>query len=427
MKIARTIPSKESHQLLSRHVSYHRTLRKIHTAASFLPVASSTNQWKHFWTKKSFIVSSCCYCLCAYSSSTNAVVPNTATIVAAMIPVSSTSTTKKRPYVIDAHLHIWGTKDDSVSKRYPYALQDPPQNLQNSATVSSLLQYMQKADIDGALIVQPINYLYDHSYVLNAIKQYPNKLKGMLLYNPTELDEDVAIQRLEELVLAGFVGVRFNPYLVPKQPSSTHEWGLMSEGTSCKVYQRCAALQIPVGIMCFQGLQLHYHDIIQLLEKSPQTIMILDHFAFTKLNDDDGDDDTKDNANSLEQDTFAKLLQLSKYPTVHVKISALFRMNDHPNSSNKSSSDRPYQRIYQERFIPLLEAYGSQRLLYGSDFPYILESELLPTSETQHGNENVYTNTCQLVASWCPDTPSRNAIMGGNAERLFGPWGAPSS
>ena len=321
-----------------------------------------------------------------------------------------------KPNVIDSHLHVWGTNDDSVSKRFPYS-QAPPTTLQDTATVPALLQYMENASIDGALIVQPINYLYDHSYVLSAIQQYRAKLKGMMLFNPTELDEHLAIQRLEELVLAGFVGVRFNPYLVPKPQQDTDsqsEWGLMSQGTSLKIYQRCAELHIPVGIMCFQGLQNHYDDIRQLLALSPQTIMILDHFAFTKFNN--VNDDTSTDIGSPEPDTFAQLLQLAKYPSVHVKVSALFRMND--NADNRS--DIHYQRIYRERFVPLLQAYGPQRLLYGSDFPYILDST------SPHGgdkNDNVYTNTCQLVASWCPDLESRHAIMGGNAERLFGPWG----
>jgi hypothetical protein len=37
---------------------------------------------------------------------------------------------------------------------------------------------------------------------------------------------------------------------------------------------------MPVGIMCFKGLGLHYEDIIKLLESSPQTNVIIDHFGF---------------------------------------------------------------------------------------------------------------------------------------------------
>ena len=49
----------------------------------------------------------------------------------------------------------------------------------------------------------------------------------------------------------------------------------MSEDNSggLAVYQRCAELQVPVGIMCFKGLGLHFDDIISLIEKSPNTQM----------------------------------------------------------------------------------------------------------------------------------------------------------
>merc|ERR1711933_639917 len=119
----------------------------------------------------------------------------------------------------------------------------------------------------------------------------------------------------EDLVLKGFVGVRFNPYLWPNNEL------MSSEGKSgLAVYKRCGELKIPVGIMCFKGLDLHYNDIIQLIEKSPDTILVLDHFAFTKI----GSGDNKKKAD----EGFDLLLSLAKYPSVHVKISALFRQHD---------------------------------------------------------------------------------------------------
>lgn len=39
-------------------------------------------------------------------------------------------------------------------------------------------------------------------------------------------------------------------------------------------------LEMPVGIMCFKGLPLHYTDIVALLEHSPSTDVIIDHFGF---------------------------------------------------------------------------------------------------------------------------------------------------
>ena len=289
--------------------------------------------------------------------------------------------------VIDSHLHIWANSVEA-SRGFPFADgQDPPESLAESASASRLLQQMQDGGIDGALIVQPINHKFDHSYILSAIKEHPDRLKGMLLHDPS-LSAEAAVTTLEDLVLKGFVGVRFNPYLWPKDdagkcmPMSTRGEGGLA------VYKRCSELNIPVGIMCFQGLQLHYDDILKLLNTSPETTMILDHFGFTSL--------TPDGDKAFEQ-----LLELASYPRVIVKISALFRLGD----------DAPYTRVKAERFVPLLEAFGPDRLMFGSDFPFVLQQ--IPG----------YVGTKKLVESWIDDETIRERIMGGTAQRLFGAWG----
>jgi len=283
--------------------------------------------------------------------------------------------------VIDCHLHIWATAEEN--ENFPYAGEDqtPPSSLQNSASPEKLLEQMDAAQVDGALIVQPINHKYDHSYVTNAIKKYPNKFKGMLLHDPS-LSSKLAVQRLEELVLSRYVGVRFNPYL-------WSEGELMSSGAGLDVYKRCGELKIPVGIMCFKGLQLHIEDIQALLSKSPETVMILDHMGFCALNDE-GDE------------AFKLLLNLSKHPNVYVKISALFR-----NIGDNDSF--PYNKVKSKRFDPLLDAYGADRLMMGSDFPFVLETE------------GSYKGAIETVQSWV-DGSDRIAVMGGTAKRLFGSW-----
>ena len=284
--------------------------------------------------------------------------------------------------IIDSHLHVWATAAES-SLRYPYD-QPPPSALQNVASSEALLERMADAGIDGALIVQPINHKFDHSYVADAIRQHPTKFKGMLLHDPS-LPPKFALERLEQLILLGFVGVRFNPYL--------WEAGkLMSEDSSggLEVYRRCAELRIPVGIMCFRGLNLHIDDILALISKSPNTALILDHIGFCALSEEG------DNA-------FEVLLRLAKFPNVHVKISAMFR--------NKGDVDSyPYEKIKNRRFVPLLEAFGAERLMMGTDFPYVLETQ------------ESYKGAVELVRSWMPEGSDRDAVMGGTAQRLFGSW-----
>jgi predicted TIM-barrel fold metal-dependent hydrolase len=289
---------------------------------------------------------------------------------------------------IDAHLHVWGNADDNAGE-LPYAPgKDPPISLANVADTESLLKVMDKSGIDGALIIQPINYEFDHSYVLNAVHEHPDRFKCMMLHDPS-LGKEAALSRLEEMHSKGVVGVRFNPYLWPKADEGS--WTpISSTEAGVAVYKRCGELKMPVGIMCFQGLHLHFQDILELLRVSPSTTLILDHFAFTSFEDEERDMSFR-----------TQLLELAKFPQVYVKISALFRLAD-PTSD--------YQKVRTERFEPLLQTFGAERLLFGSDFPFVLEQA------------ESYKGTVDLVDSWIPDESTRNEVMGGTAERLFGPW-----
>lgn len=285
-------------------------------------------------------------------------------------------------HVIDAHLHVWATSSES-SLRYPYD-QPPPPTLQDIASPEALLECMKKAGVGGALIVQPINHKFDHTYVSDAIAKYPTKFKGMLLHDPS-LPPEFALERLEQLILSGFVGVRFNPYL-------WEDGKLMSDDSSggLEVYKRCAELQVPVGIMCFKGLNLHIDDILALISKSPETKLILDHIGFCALNEE-GDR------------AFDALLNLARHPNVYVKISAMFR-----NTGDVDSY--PYEMIREKRFIPLLRSYGVERLMMGSDFPYVLETE------------GSYKGAIETVKSWLAPGKEMDAVMGGTAQGLFGSW-----
>lgn len=284
--------------------------------------------------------------------------------------------------IVDSHLHVWADAT-TESTKYPYAEgQIPPDSLKTRARTSSLLTEMKNAGVDGALIVQPINHKFDHSYVEDAVSAHPGKFKGMLLHDPS-LTSEMAVSRLEELALKGFVGVRFNPYLWPEGVKMSKDGG-----AGMAVYRRCGELKMPVGVMAFKGLGLHYDDVVSLIDACPETTLIFDHFGFTRL-DEDGDE------------AFKKLLSLSKHKNVVVKISAVFRI----------AEGKDFEEVRTKRFLPLLEAFGAERLMFGTDFPFVLE---------QDGG---YKHAVDLVGSWAVKESDRESLMGGTAQRLFGFWG----
>ncbi|RZB52139.1 hypothetical protein D0Y65_048535 [Glycine soja] len=82
------------------------------------------------------------------------------------------------------------------------------------------------------------------------------------------------------------------------------------------IFQRAGELNVPVGFMCMKGLDLHISEIEQLCTEFPSTVVLLDHLGFCKppINDEQGL-------------SFSQLLNLFRFPQVHVKFGALFRVS----------------------------------------------------------------------------------------------------
>ncbi|CAM9245020.1 unnamed protein product [Scytosiphon promiscuus] len=231
-------------------------------------------------------------------------------------------------------------------------------------------------------LLQPINYKFDHSYVLDAMKRWPGKFKGMCLANPS-LSPNDACTELERLNSQGFCGVRFNPYLWPEGGEG------MKDDTGLALYRKAGELSMPVGVMCFKGFGRHVKEIEALLASSPQTKLVVDHFGFFLQ---DG---------IIDEAAWEEILSLAEYPSVYIKTSALFRVAKDPY---------PYESL-RPRFAALMKHFGSRRLLWGSDFPFV--------SDGQCGYgpaKDVVCNGMGLTDEEVHD------ITGGTARSLFGTW-----
>ncbi|CAM9124319.1 unnamed protein product [Ectocarpus sp. 4 AP-2014] len=282
-------------------------------------------------------------------------------------------------FMIDSHLHIWG----EGKPPFPYASgQEPPERLRESCGPETLIQEMDDAGIGGALIVQPINYKFDHSYVLDAMSKWPGKFKGMCLANPNLSPHD-ACAELERLHDQGFCGVRFNPYLWSEGGDG------MKDDTGLALFRKAGELGLPVGVMCFKGFRRHVEEIEALLLSSPQTKLVVDHFGFFLQ---DGE---------IDETAWEQVLALSKYPSVFIKTSALFRVAKDPY---------PYESL-KPRFAALIEHFGSNRLLWGSDFPFV--------SDGQCGYGPAKDAVCNAMGLKEEDVHN---ITGGTAQALFGSW-----
>uniref|UniRef100_A0A0D9ZK20 Amidohydrolase-related domain-containing protein n=1 Tax=Oryza glumipatula TaxID=40148 RepID=A0A0D9ZK20_9ORYZ len=241
--------------------------------------------------------------------------------------------------VVDSHLHVWASPQQAA-ERYPYFPgQEPPIR----GDVDLLLQCMDEAGVDGALIVQPINHMFDHSLVTSVLKKYPSKFIGCCLANPA--DDGSGIKQLEHLIVQEkYRAVRFNPNLWPSGQKMTNEVGR-------SLFAKAGELGAPVGIMVMKGISTYIQEIEELCTDYPKTTVIFDHMAFCKPP-----------MNIEEEKAFTSFLELSRFPQIYVKYSALFRI---------SREAYPYEDTSQ-LLSRVISSYGANRIMWGSDFPFVV-------------------------------------------------------
>ena len=299
--------------------------------------------------------------------------------------------------VIDSAVHEWSTG----AEPFPWAV-PPPVPLQKAATGDALVAAASKAGVTNALIVQPANHAYDHSYVTSVLKEHPTFFKAMGLANPT-LPPEEAVAALEALKDAGFVGVRFN--------AGAFEGGLTSPVAKA-LYRRAGELGMPVGVMAFKGLAPFVPALKELCAEYPKTKLVVDHLGFFRQPAIGGQ---LGSAASNDDESWRGLLALSDFPQVYVKVSALFR----------TSGEKPPFLDLQPRAAELLLAYGASRLMWGSDFPFCLPGGFpLPEGVESTSAALTYDDSAKVISQWTQveglDDEARAALMGGTAAKLFG-------
>ncbi|PXF43589.1 4-sulfomuconolactone hydrolase [Gracilariopsis chorda] len=257
---------------------------------------------------------------------------------------------------VDAHVHIWDTRF-KPHKEHPL----PP----IQATATDLLANMDKANVQKAVIVQPINYKFNHDCITTAVKQHPHRFVAVALMDST-LPAQQACSTLQTLVQQhDFRGFRINPTFTADGFANECVHAL----TDC-----AAKLDVPVTLF---ARPQHVDDVTKLVQQHAQSKIIVDHFGFV------------DSKESRE-----RLLYLSRYGNVYVKVSAWFRV---------SSQRWPHKDVH-ELLSDLIGAYGAHRLLLGSDYPFVKqEYSYQDAMNVVHQVDKV----CEKDKQWmCGDTAS---------------------
>jgi len=306
-------------------------------------------------------------------------------LAAAYFATSGMASVQRR---IDSHLHLW-TPD---LERYP-ATTPPPEHLNKDgrATHENFVQLMDSAGVEQAVAVQPVNYGQDYSYLIAAMDAHPSRLRGMFVADPVAESAESAASRLEGVARShsGWVGVRFNPL---KWPEGSDKG--MADGIGHAMFKKAGELGLVVGFMAFKGLSRHIAEVEALVQAAPETQVIIDHWGFFLQ------PATGAGERHLDEESWASVLRLASHPQVFIKLSALFRV---------ASDPWPFVSL-SDRLAQLLGKFGSERLLWGSDFPFA----------TDFSDYGAATLSLERWPIWEGlSEAQRNDIFFGTANRLF--------
>ncbi|WP_111896278.1 amidohydrolase family protein [Acinetobacter sp. MB5] len=262
---------------------------------------------------------------------------------------------------IDTHAHVFSRHDQCIeTARYV-----PDYD----ATVEQFLAHLNAHDLTHGVLVQPSFLGTDNSAMLNAIRQFPDRLKGIAVVSHT-----ISLDELLEFKLQGIVGTRINLFGLNVPDLTQSDWQTFLLNLEKVNFQ--LELHAPPAYL-IQVLPILSHYNINI---------VIDHFgrSVPELGVDDPD-----------YHTFLNLLDSKKH---WVKVSGYYRLGSHPENIETA-----------QKAFSLLKVKGMlNKMVWGSDWPH-----------TQHEDLVSYDKTFQVFQKIVANPDEQSMILNQNAIRLF--------
>lgn len=289
---------------------------------------------------------------------------------------------------IDAHLHVFA-KESAEFPREATGLAPA----EREETVEKFLLHMDQHAIDQAMLVQiGGTALEEHAYLQHCIDAYPDRFLGIGLVPPDCPEPEAHMDALAEK--GGIVGFRLGTLGGPRDPFAPID---VCEFKSYRIWRHAAARDYVLWLY-LQAADAHL--AAYMVDAFPQVRVVLNHLGICpgqgKFSVDEWG---RPKIETVPYNpAFHTTWRLTRYENVAVLLSGQYAF---------SKEEFPYRDLAGWH-RNLLRYFGSERLMWATDAPWIYE-------------EPGYGKYVTIIDELLPDISvrEREDIMGGTARRLL--------
>ncbi len=265
--------------------------------------------------------------------------------------------------IIEWNAHMFS----SDTEKYPFhpnAAYTPKPEARSADPAADYLQRMADEGIDRAVLVHPEPYGDDHWLALDCVAQRPDLFKTTALFYPKDPESPAKLEKLLADHGDAIVAHRFHAH----EGKRSYLDSFVDE-TVRDLWEVAGA----AGIINELHIDSSYAgQVAGIISDNPSYPVLIDHLAEAKFG---------------SAPEFADVISLADHPNVYMKLSGL----------NHFATDEP---LY-ESAIPftrwVADAFGPERVVWGSGTPRIIDAHLSHWSESD-----------------------RDLVRGGNLQRLLG-------
>ncbi|MCO5785054.1 amidohydrolase [Pseudomonas sp. G11-1] len=260
---------------------------------------------------------------------------------------------------IDTHAHIF--RHDlpmAAGRRYSPSY---------DALVEDYLAHLLGSGLSHGVLIQPSFLGTDNSFMLEAVRRYPEQLRAVVVVDPQISDAE-----LDRLEASGTVGVRLNLVGLALEDFAQPRW----QEFFLKLARRHWSVEIQRGM---EDLALILPSILE-----SGVAVVIDHFGLPKGMIDP------------DHSSHGRFLSLLAHEQLWIKLSATYR--------NNLTLDQAAANLR----VLISACAGHDRFLWGSDWPH-----------TQFEDQVSYVSQYSIIEALLPNPEHRAKVLVDNPGKLF--------